>query len=202
MAQPRQVRGSLRPEILALPHRDQRLPRHAQGQGAPRAADGHGPIVRADRGKPECPRRDHVAGTHPAQPDRARPRSGRCRRGERIDSTGVRGRAAAAAGQAARGAHPPRGPGLAGHRGGRAPGQLGAVREQRPAARASHACQRQCAWRGRREPRAAPERGGPRDAGAIRGRVRGLRPRRADLPHPGRRQAVHAAVRHVAERPR
>ena len=62
----RPLRGPRGAALVALPHRDQRLPGHAERQGAPRAADGPRARARARRVQPQ-----HAAG---GDVDRADPR--------------------------------------------------------------------------------------------------------------------------------
>ena len=117
----------------------------------------------------------------------------------RDDPARVRRRAAASSAAAARGADPLRGASLEGDRGRRAARHERRVGQQRAAAGAGDA-------RGarRRPPSAAPPVG-EADRGAarpLRRGVRALRHGRAHLADPRGRDAVDAAVRPLAERPR
>ena len=127
-------RGAAR---LAVPHRPQRLPRHAQGHPAARAADGPRPVV--DRGHDPRPaaRRADVDHADPGLPASCRPTAIPPRWPRRRRRSGSRSspRCSSAA-QAARRAHPPRGPQVAGQRGRRAARHQRRVRQQRAAARA------------------------------------------------------------------
>ena len=71
LALPRSLRGPRGAEVVALPHRDQRLPRHDRRQAAPRPSDGP---QRAGHGR--RPARD-APGDDVARADARRP--GRCR---------------------------------------------------------------------------------------------------------------------------
>ena len=124
----RPFRGPGRAAFVALPHCDERVPRHARQSRAPRPADGPRPRRRArDREPPRAPRGDV---------DRADARPGRAGDRRRDDQARLRRRAPAPAAQAARGADPLRGAALEGERGRRAPGDERRLREQRAAARA------------------------------------------------------------------
>ena len=118
----RAVRGPSSAAILALPHRDQRFPGHAEREGAARPADGSRPCARARRVQPQ-----HAAGgdLDRADPGR-RPRlltGSRPRRRSRLardDPPRVRRRVAAPPAETAGSAHPVRGSALEGSRGRRA----------------------------------------------------------------------------------
>ena len=134
VAELRPLRGPRRAALVALPHRDERVPRHAERAGAPRAADGSRAVARAGAGQPEHAARGDVDPADPRQPGRARGRSGRRRSGARDDPARVRRRAAASAAAPARGADPVRGAALAGDRGRRAARDQRRVGQQRAAA--------------------------------------------------------------------
>ena len=118
----RPLRGPVGAAVVAVPHRHQRVPRHADGPQAPGPADG--PRARRRRRRRSlgrrCPRPRWVQPMPDGRvlPERRRP--GRARRRPRVDPAGVRRRAAAPAAAPARGADPARGAALAGDRGGRA----------------------------------------------------------------------------------
>ena len=136
MAGLRRVRGPLGPALLALPHRDQRLLRHASR--APSAAPARWTSGRRAREAAHLAVLPEVVG--PSNPRWARPSGGWRPRGggraPRLRPAGVRRRVAAPAAPAARGAHPPRGPAVAGRGGGRAPRHLGRLGQQRALQRA------------------------------------------------------------------
>ena len=119
--------------------------------------------------------------------------------GTRVDPARVRRRAAAPAGAAARGADPVRGAALEGLRGRGAARDERRLGQQRAAARARDARGRQGQRLGSR---AAAGRGRPRAARALRRGLRALRHGRPDVADPRGRDAVDAAVRPLAERPR
>ena len=130
---------------------------------------------------------------------RRRRRPGRAGRRARIDPPRVRRRAAAPPGPPACRPDPARGPALAGQRGGRAARHDGGVREQRAATGAGHPGE-QRHQRHRRD--GAARRGAECAAGAVRRRVRALRPRFARDAARRRRAPVDAAVRALARRRR
>ena len=120
-------------QVVALPDRDERLLRHAQRQGAARAADGPRPVARAGRREPGDARRAVArADSRLARARRGR-RPGVGRRVARDDQARLRRRAAEPAAAPARRADPLRGAALEGDRGRRAArderrvGQLGAA---------------------------------------------------------------------------
>ena len=134
------LRGACGAPLVALPHRDERLPRHAHEPRAPRAADGSRAGARADRREPE----------HAARGDVDPARAGRARRAARaipaevagragVDPPRVRRRAPAPAAAAARRAAPLRGAPLAGDRGRGAARDERRLRQQRAPAGARHA---------------------------------------------------------------
>ncbi len=199
----RPLRGPLGAALVAVPHRHQRLPRHAARPRAARPADGS----RAARGRRRLANLDVAARD---DLDRADPRRPACcpttaipaerRRRARDDPARVRRRAAAPAAAPARGADPARGAALAGERGRRAARHDGRVGQQRAAARAGHARRRTTS------PRPTPRPLGDAEQrallAALRRRLRALRHGRADRADPRGRDAVDAAVRAVARGPR
>ena len=143
--------------------------------------------------------RGDVDRADPGRPRRAGGRSGRGRGRARDDPARVRRRAAAPAAAPARRADPLRGAALEGDRGRGAARDERRVRQQRAPARAGDA-------RGERRERARHDavgrRGGRGAARALRRRVRALRHGRAHVADPRGRDAVDAAVRPLAARPR
>ena len=136
MAQHRPLRGPRGAEVVAVPDRDERLPRHAQRPPAPRPADGaHG--GRQPRRRPaEHAARGHVAGADPRRARHAglrRPGRDRARPGD--PQARLRRRAAAPARPPARGAHPARGAALERGRGRHAARHERRLGQQRAAAR-------------------------------------------------------------------
>ncbi len=129
----RPLRGPVVPALLAVPHRHQRLLRHAEREAAARPA--HGPRARE---APPTRRwrhpRPEATWLEPMPDGRALPSDGRpggARDRARVDPARVRRRAAAPPGTPAGGPDPPRGAALARHRGGRPPRHHGRVGEQR-----------------------------------------------------------------------
>ena len=185
----RPVRGPVVAALLAVPHRHQRLPRHAQRPPAPGPADGPRPAVdgRRRRSARRCPRtrgssRSPTTACCPTGGDPAERR-----RGPRVDPARVRRRAAAPAAAPAGGADPARGAALAGHRGRRAARHHRRVGQQRAAAGPGHA---------RRASTSRPTPAGTDvdadaagAAGPLRRRVRALRHRRARRAAPRGRHA-------------
>ena len=166
----RPLRGPRGAALVALPHRDERLPRHAERQGAPRPSDGSRARAGADRGEPQHAPGGDVDRADARRARRAGGRSGRRRRRARDDPARVRRRAAAPAAAPARRADPLRGAPLAGDRGRGAARHERRLREQRAPAGARDARREQ---RERRRPLAAARRGRPRAARPLRRGVRG-----------------------------
>ena len=140
VAGPRPLRGPLGAALLALPDRDERLPRHARRPRAPRAADGPRAGARAPRPDRRDPPRGDLARAGARRPRRARRR--RPRRGggrARDHPPRLRRRAAAPAAAPARRADPLRGAALEGRRGRRAARDERRLGQQRAAARAGDA---------------------------------------------------------------
>ena len=199
MAGARPLRGSRGAALVALPDRDERLPRHAQRQGAPRAPDGSRAGAGPGRREPR-----HAAGGHLARAGarRARRTGERSRGGRglsRDDAARLRRGAPAPAAAPARRPDPLRGARLEGHGGRRAARHERRVGEQRPPAGAGDA-------RGEgpddRRARRAARGAGQGAARPLRRGVRALRHGGADLPHPRGRDPVDAAVLALAARPR
>ena len=141
----RPLRGPLRAALVALPHRHQRLPRHAAGPAAPGPPDG--PRPRRRRPTRRC-RTALAESTWIAADAR---RAGRCptdgdpaelAASRETDPPRLRGRAPAPAAQAAGRADPARGAALAGQRGGRAARHQRRLGQQRAAAGPGHARRR------------------------------------------------------------
>ena len=89
LARLRPLRGPRGAALVALPDRDERLPRHAGRPRAPRPADGPRAGPRADRGEPEHAARGDVDRADPRRPRRAggrRPGRGRAWRARRSGS--------------------------------------------------------------------------------------------------------------------
>ena len=129
--------------LVALPHRHQRLPGHAERARAARAADGPRPRPRAGRRQPEHPARGDLDRAGAGELDCRRGRPGRRGRVARDDPARVRGRAAASAAAPAGRADPVRGAALEGRRGRRAARHERRVGEQRAPAGAGDArCRR------------------------------------------------------------
>ncbi|CAA9254147.1 MAG: RNA polymerase sigma factor, partial [uncultured Acidimicrobiales bacterium] len=191
----RPLRGALRPALVALPHRHERLPRHAPGAPAPGTP--HGPRPGRDVGDPHRGGRPR-ARLGPAggrRPCRARRRGpGRAGGGARLGPPRLRGRPPAPAATPAGRAAPQGGPAVAGVRGGRAPRHHRRLRQQRPPAGSGHhgGHRRRCHPLGPGGRRAAGA------AGPLRRGVRALRRRLPGLAAPGGRRAVDAAVRALA----
>ncbi|CAA9461516.1 MAG: RNA polymerase sigma factor, partial [uncultured Solirubrobacteraceae bacterium] len=200
VARLRALRRALRPAVVALPDRHQRLLRHARGTRAPRPADGPRSGRRGRSGGSA-----RVAGDDLDRADARcagglrRRRSGRGRAGAREHPPRLRGRPAASAAAAAGGADPLRGAALEGQRGGGAARHERRLGQQRPAAGPRDARRPRCERHSRR---AAARRGAARPARPLRGGVRALRHGRADRADPRGRDPVDAAVRPVAARPR
>ena len=176
LARLRPLRGPGGGHVVALPDRDERVPRHARtaGSAAPRPMDlgpAREPIVENLNTLPE------VTWIQPI------PGSGRRRRRPRDDPARVRRGAAASAAAPARGAHPLRGAALAGDRGRRAAGDERRLGEQRAAARARDARLRAS----RRPATRRARRGRPRAARPLRRGVRAVRHRSAHVADPGGR---------------
>ena len=134
------LRRPLQRALLALPHRHQRVHRHAPPGAAPGPADGDGPVV-APRGVPPRPvaARGHLGDPGPRRKRRSRERGpGRDRSVPRVDPTRLRDRAPAPACPPACRTDPLRGAALAGGRGGRAPRHQRGRSQQRPAAGPGH----------------------------------------------------------------
>ena len=176
---PRPLRGPVVAAVVAVPHRHQRLPRHAAGAAAPGPADGPRPGV---DGRRRCSATG-LATRSWIQPDRRRqgraasdgdPGRGGRRPGDH--PPGVRRRPAAPAAAPAGRADPARGAALARRRGRRA------ARHQR-----SRRSTARCSGPGRRSARSTPEpdatADGRRRAGGaarpLRRRLRALRHHRA-----------------------
>ena len=115
-----------------------------------------------------------------------------------IDQARLRRRAPAPAAAAARGARPLRGAALAGDGGRRAARHERRLGQQRPPARAGDAR----AERGRGAHPGRSRRRGSRAPGPLREGLRGVRHGGAHLADPGGCEAVDAAVRSLAPRPR
>ena len=170
MAEPRAFRGPRHGSLLAVPHRHERLPRHAVGQAAARPSHGPGAGAvagGADRGDPA---RGDVDRAGARWPGALRRRPGRRGRVARDDPACLGGRAAAPPAAPARRAHPLRGAALEGQRGRRAAGDERRGRQQRAPARAGDDRQDRC----RRRRGQAVDPGGPGAALALRRRVPAL----------------------------
>ena len=155
------LRGPLDAALVALPHRHQRVPRHAAEPPAPGPPHGHGAVGDG--------RRLHAATTlpesawiEPIPDDRVLPEDGdpgRAGRGAGDHPPGLRHRPPAPPGPPARRADPARGAALAGDRGGRAARHHRGLGQQRPPAGPGHArparARRPRARRGRRRPAGA-----------------------------------------------
>ena len=200
MARLRPLRGPGGAALVALPHRDERVPRHAR---RPRSA-ARGRWISGPRASPIAANLNtlpEVTWIEP-MPDglrRAGGRSGGGGRRARDDPARLRRRAAAPSAAPARGADPLRGAALEGGGGRRAPRHERCVRQQRAPAGARDARGER---RERRGHRALGRRGGRRAARPLRRGLRALRHGRAHGADPRGRDAVDAAVRPVAQRPR
>ena len=171
------------------------------GAQAPRAADGSraGARARSSRTSTCCPRSTWIEPIPDGRVVR-RGRPGRGRGRARDDPARVRRRAAAPAAAPARGADPLRGAALAGDRGRRAARDERRLRQQRAPARAGDARgERRSAPRTRRR---QSTRRTPSCSPATSTAFERVRHGGADLAHPRGRDAVDAAVRPVARRPR
>ena len=133
--------GRARAPIVAVPHRDERLPEHADRKPAPRPPDG-------PRARPRPPTRPcppplpEAAWIEPVPDGRVVPSDGdpaEVAVAQRVRPPRVRGRAPAPAAEAARGAHPARGAALEGGRGRGAARHDGRIGQQRAPARSCHA---------------------------------------------------------------
>ena len=105
--------GRVGASLVALPDRDERVPRHARGPRAARAADGSRAGRRADRREPAHAARGHVDRADAGRPRRAEA-DRRMSRRARDRAARVRRRAPASPAAAARGAHPLRSAALEG----------------------------------------------------------------------------------------
>jgi hypothetical protein len=134
----RAVRGPRRAAVLALPDRDERLPRHAERTPAPCPPHGPRPGLVGQHPPAGPARQAGLDRAHPRRPGSSRgQRPGRARRGARIHPPRFPGGAPASAAEAAGGAHPPRGTPLARVGGGRTARHHGRVSQQRATARCS-----------------------------------------------------------------
>ena len=142
MARVRPLRGSLRASLLALPHCDERLLRHARQPQAAGAADGSRAFRGADRREP-ADARPALDRADARQSRRRRGRSGGDHRRARVGAARVRGGAPASATSTACGSDPLRGASLEGERGRRAPRDERCIGKQRAPARSRDArCER------------------------------------------------------------
>ncbi len=136
----RPVRGPLVVALVALQHRNQRLPRHAEGSQAACAAGRSRRFVAGRRSGGCDPPREHMDPADPRRPGAAGDRRpGRGCRLSRVDPARVRQRVAASPAAPARGVDPARGPALEGQRSRGAARNDGRLREQRVAAGAHDA---------------------------------------------------------------